>query len=150
MTDPDKMLKEGTTLEGYAPGAVQHASLQEKKKDATLSAQREQRSDSSQSRQQATPHHTHHHLQPQTNMQSTLTHYCDINTWTSLYQQLFRLLWRRKPNNRTSRAWCSRTNNARKKCRHVLFLQGLQLPVRGNPLPYLNQQVRAAMCKISE
>lgn len=69
MSDPDKMLKEGTTLEGYAPGAVQHASLHREYKDLTHH--------SPDSRQPPT---THHHLQPQTNIQSTLTHYCDINT----------------------------------------------------------------------
>lgn len=42
-----------------------------RKKDATLSAQTLQRSDSSQSRQQATPHHTH---TPQTHIQSTHFH----------------------------------------------------------------------------
>lgn len=84
MSDPDKMLKEGTTLEGYAPGAVQHAPLQEKK-DATLSAQR---SDSSQSRQQATPHHTPPPPTPNEHTKHSDSLLRHQHVWTFLYQQL--------------------------------------------------------------
>lgn len=116
-------------------------SLQEK--DATLSAQKLQRSDSSQSRQQANPHQ---HQPPHTHIQSTpadsiLRH---KHMWTPLYQRPVRTLWIEQSHIESTAF--THKQDAHKR-RHILFLQGLQLPVRGSPLPYLNQQVRAVTCK---
>lgn len=121
---PDNVMKGGTTSDGDTSQTVQHAPFVTNsagKKDATLSAQREQRSDSSRSRQQATPHH--HHTKAAWLMTATCGHYF-INP-----------------------PCCCKYNNLTSKTQVMqACIIPLQLPVRGNPLPYLYPQVRAVMC----